>query len=165
MAKLIFFDCEFTDLSIAGSLVSIGFIADSGEEFYVELSDFDEAKCNNFVKTTVLPLLTLRRISSSHFISSLMKWVGNFDEYLILVADSDWDRKMLAKTFASLGKTLPDNWRFYKTPDNFTNAQQRQLFNNEIDAFFLRNPRQRQHHALVDARAIRSAYKRADAGF
>lgn len=71
----------------------------------------------------------------------------------------------LGTTFASVGKTIPDNWHFQKTPDNFTNGMQRSLFNDEMAAFFLRHPDQKPHHALAHASAIRNAYLRAESGY
>lgn len=165
MVTLLFFDCEFTDLSDSASLISAGFITQSGEKFYAELSDYKEDSCNDFVKTTVLPLLSLPPISTTDFLSSLTDWLSNFGEAFLFIADSDWDQKILSKTFASIGKAIPDNWRFQKTPDNFTNGTQRSLFNDEMAAFFLRYPDQKPHHALTDARAIRNAYLRAESGY
>ncbi|MCG2578051.1 3'-5' exoribonuclease [Dechloromonas sp. XY25] len=165
MVTLLFFDCEFTDLSSSASLISAGFISQSGEQFYAELSDYPEDSCNDFVKAAVLPLLSLRPISTADFISSLTDWLSYRGEDFLFIADSDWDQKVLAKTFASIGKSIPDNWWFLKTPDNFTNGMQRCLFNDEMAAFFLRHRDLKPHHALADAQAIRSAYLRAESGY
>lgn len=165
MATLLFFDCEFTDLSGSASLISAGFITQSGDQFYAELSDYEDGACNDFVKATVLPLLSLHPISTLDFVSSLADWLITLGGDFLFVADSEWDQKMLSKTFASVGKTIPDNWRFQKTPDNFTNGMQRSLFNDEMAAFFLRHPDEKPHHALCDARAIRNAYLRAESGY
>lgn len=165
MVTLLFFDCEFTDLSSSASLISAGFITQSGDHFYAELSDYEEDACNDFVKATVLPLLSLAPISTVDFLSSLTDWLSSLGGDFLLIADSDWDQKILTKTFSSVGKTIPDNWRFQKTPDNFTSGMQRSLFNDEMAAFFLRYPDEQAHHALADARAIRNAYLRAELGY
>ncbi len=52
---LIFLDTEFTDFSDS-KLISIGMVADSGEEFYAEVP-FPDAACSAFVREIVLPLL------------------------------------------------------------------------------------------------------------
>lgn len=165
MVTLIFFDCEFTGLSGSALLISAGFITQSGDQFYAELSDYAEDNCNDFVKTTVLPLLSVHPISTADFLISLTDWLRNLGGDFMFIADSDWDQRILTKTFVSVGKTIPDNWRFQKTPDNFTNGTQRNLFNDEMAAYFLRHPDQKPHHALTDARAIRSAYLRAESGY
>jgi hypothetical protein len=164
MATLLFFDCEFTDLSNSASLISAGFITQSGDQFYAELSDYEKDACNDFVKAMVLPLLSLPPISTADFFSSLTDWLSTLGVDFLFIADSDWDRKMLTKTFASVGRNIPEGWHFQKTPDNFTNGTQRTLFNDEMAAFFLRHPDQKPHHALSDARAIRNAYLRAELG-
>ncbi len=164
MVTQIFFDCEFTDLNESASLISVGFITRSSDQFYAELSGYEEIACNEFVKATVLPLLSLSPISTTDFVSSLTDWLNTLGGDLLFIADSDWDQKILTKTFASVGKTIPINWRFQKTPENFTNGTQRSLFNDEMAAFFLRHPDQKPHHALADANAIRNAYLRAESG-
>ena len=164
MVTRLFFDCEFTNLKDSASLISAGFVTQSGDPFYVELSDYDEEACNDFVKATVLPLLSLPPMSTADFLVSLTAWLRHFGEELLFIADSEWDQKILVKTFAAHGQSLPANWHFQNTPDNFTNGQQRCLFNDEMAAFFLRHPDQKKHHALTDARAIRQAYLRAESG-
>lgn len=165
MSTLIFFDCEFTDLSRSARLISAGFITASGDHYYGELADYDEDGCNDFVKSTVLPLLTLPAMSTRAFVSLLTDWLSDLGEDVIFVADSDWDQQILTTTFASVSKTIPENWQFQKTPDNFKKGHQRNLFNDEMAAFFLRHPEMKQHHALADARAIRCAYQRAALGY
>ncbi|MFC6520885.1 hypothetical protein ACFQAT_15195 [Undibacterium arcticum] len=54
---LIFLDTEFTDF-IDIELISIGLVSQDGREFYAERNDFDVAKCNNFVRAGILPMLT-----------------------------------------------------------------------------------------------------------
>ena len=165
MIMPIFFDCEFTNLRDSALLISAGFITQSGHQFYAELSDYEQESCNDFVRTTVLPQLSLPPTSTVDFLSSLTDWLSNLGEDILFIADSEWDQKILTKTFASVGKTIPGNWQFQKTPDNFTNGLQRNLFNDEMAAFFLRHPDEKPHHALTDAKAIRNAYLRADSGY
>lgn len=51
----IYTDTEFTDF-IDPMLISIGMVADSGEEFYAEVP-FSDAACSAFVREAVIPLL------------------------------------------------------------------------------------------------------------
>jgi hypothetical protein len=164
MITRLFFDCEFTDLTDSATLISAGFITQSGDPFYVELSDYAEDACNDFVKATVLPLLSLPPVSTADFLAALTNWLHRLGEELLFIADSGWDQKILAKTFALRGQSLPSSWHFQKVPDNFLDGVQRCLFNDEMAAYFLRHPDQKQHHALTDARAIREAYLRAESG-
>lgn len=43
----IFFDCEFTGLHKNTSLISIGLVADNGQKFYAEITDFDRNQIDN----------------------------------------------------------------------------------------------------------------------
>lgn len=55
MTQKIFLDTEFTDF-IRPHLISIGMVADSGEEFYAEIP-YPDSECSDFVRETVIPLL------------------------------------------------------------------------------------------------------------
>lgn len=61
----LFFDTEFTDLKQGCDLISIGVIADCGDDdrihcFYAESIEFGEDKCSDFVREHVLPRLRLK---------------------------------------------------------------------------------------------------------
>ncbi len=54
----IFFDTEFTSLGSDPRLLSIGLVADDGQERYLELSDgWTEAICSPWTRQHVLPRL------------------------------------------------------------------------------------------------------------
>ena len=55
MGLNVFIDTEFTDF-LDPQLISIGLVAQSGEEFYAELP-YEDRACSAFVKEAVLPLL------------------------------------------------------------------------------------------------------------
>lgn len=50
----IFFDTEFTGLHKDTSLMSIGLIAESGQIFYAEMSDFDSSQIDDWITDNVL---------------------------------------------------------------------------------------------------------------
>lgn len=50
----LFFDTEFTGLHKNTTLVSVGIVAENGNRFYAEFSDFDESQCDNWIKENVL---------------------------------------------------------------------------------------------------------------
>lgn len=51
----VFIDTEFTD-PINTGLISLGIVAETGEEFYAEVP-YLEAECSDFVRMAVIPLL------------------------------------------------------------------------------------------------------------
>ena len=53
----VYFDCEFTELSRQGQLISIGFTDDHKHQFYAEFNDFDKDNLNEFIKSNVIPAL------------------------------------------------------------------------------------------------------------
>ena len=53
----IYFDTEFTGLTKNTDLISIGLIAENGSTFYGELTDFNIAKCDQWVKDNVVEKL------------------------------------------------------------------------------------------------------------
>lgn len=55
---LYFIDTEFTDLAKDCSLLSIGVVSEDGKSsFYGEVKNYEESKCSDFVKKTILPTL------------------------------------------------------------------------------------------------------------
>ena len=50
----IFFDTEFTGLHKDTTLISIGLIDEYGRTFYGEFSDYDESKCDNWIRENVI---------------------------------------------------------------------------------------------------------------
>ena len=55
MTSKIFIDAELTDF-VDPKVISIGLVAESGEEFYAELP-FSMRDCSEFVRETVVPML------------------------------------------------------------------------------------------------------------
>lgn len=53
---LVFLDTEFTDLD-SPRLISIGLVAQDGQQFYGELTDWKLQECSSFVIEAVLPHL------------------------------------------------------------------------------------------------------------
>ena len=50
----LFFDTEFTGLHKDTTLVSIGIVAENGQRFYAESSDYNESQCDDWLKENVL---------------------------------------------------------------------------------------------------------------
>lgn len=50
----VFFDTEFTGLHQGTTLMSIGLVTENGEEFYRELTDYDESQVDSWLYTNVV---------------------------------------------------------------------------------------------------------------
>jgi hypothetical protein len=88
----IFFDTEFTGLHQNTTLISIGFIADNGQTFYAELTDYDKSQIDNWLQENVINNLCLNEeehgIDSSSLNGKHAKYLGKtFDLKLAL---QDW---------------------------------------------------------------------------
>ena len=55
----VFFDCEFTGLHQNTTLISIGLIAETGQTFYAELTDYDKSQIDEWLQTNVIDNLAL----------------------------------------------------------------------------------------------------------
>ena len=176
---LIFFDCEFTDLSVDSRLISIGLVSENGNcEFYAELSEtYQSPDCSDFVREAVLPqlqggdaLMTMRELSLR-----LLDWLIAFGEPVQLATDSlQWDWPWIEKIFAEAGAYLLEQtpaWQDIKDSSHRLAAvarpanvdgrpyalQQSTAFNLSIEQAF-ESGLLRRHHALDDAKANRIAW-------
>ena len=93
----IFLDCEFTQLNQDSKLISLALVSESGDEFYVELTDtYSDEECSDFVIQNVLPQLDPLRYGQSlvEARSSLRRFLSCFDEELEVFSDAphwDWE--------------------------------------------------------------------------
>ncbi len=79
MTKL-FFDTEFTGLHQKTTLISIGIVAESGETFYAELTDYDKSQCDAWINENVIKNLILTdKIKVSN--SSWENWISDSGVY------------------------------------------------------------------------------------
>ncbi|WP_075256805.1 3'-5' exoribonuclease [Herbaspirillum camelliae] len=79
----VFIDTEFTDF-LDPQLISIGLVAETGEEFYAELP-YNIGECSEFVKAAVLPLLGY----APHAEVSKGELYGRITQWLRLVRPTD----------------------------------------------------------------------------
>lgn len=168
---IIYFDTKFSDLSNQAELISFGAVTEDGQEFYTELDPLPR-NCSDFVVKTVLPLLDPKRFARAraNFPEKLLTWLLQFDEP-VLVSDSTWDIYVLRKTLAGVGIHQPGviqlatsegkcvRIRLDLTPSLGEDDTALDAYTNAIANHFVTDPRQ--HHALVDARALRAGCRAA----
>lgn len=56
----VYFDTEFTGLHKSTTLVSIGCVAETGEEFYAELTDYDRSQVDRWIQDFVIQHLVFK---------------------------------------------------------------------------------------------------------
>jgi hypothetical protein len=153
----IFLDCEFTQLNQCSKLISLALVAESGQEFYVELTDtYSVEDCSDFVIQNVLPQLDPMRYGQSlaEARASLRRFLGCFDEKLEVCSDApQWDWGF----FCDLACAEHQPWPVLvvSQPTNLTS-----LF-NQVNAVALEQVElwDLPHHALLDARALAELFK------
>ncbi|MDE1716211.1 3'-5' exoribonuclease [Chromobacterium amazonense] len=154
---LVFVDTEFTDF-IQIDLIAIGLVAEDGREFYAERNDYRREDCSDFVRAYVLPLLGQVKGAScsvQELTLRLHGWLESLRQPVTLVFDyaSDWD--LLADALqAEDGQPLPSNLgeKWLLTPEVIGDPVFRQAMTETYSANWP------PHHALADARALRSGY-------
>lgn len=153
----IYFDTEFTsaDLATDPDLISAGFVAANGREWYIEISDFSRFECSSFVREVVLPLLDAplsQKKPRAMFSLALCDWLSSFSEDIELVSDHPCDWKLINRCCREDFIELPFEirWRIWHRPDEF--ALLKVL--DEAEAAFWQLHPGRQHHALFDARRL-----------
>ena len=157
----IYVDTEFTTL-IARiqniKLISAGFVADDGQEFYFELpNNYLKADCSYFVSESVIPRLDGGEkvaFSTLDAVIKLKEWVENFDVHVTFLTDAPtYDWILLNELFYRHGDNFPKN--LSPNPLNVRSARVETF----IAKYFEDNKYAKRHHALWDARALAYACK------
>ena len=113
--SLIFLDTEFTALPnsdpLVGylpkpSLISIGLVTENGESFYAESTEFRVRFCSDFVKQTVLPLLTGPRLNTAELKRQLLDFLSKQPNESQIACDFSFDFELLQKAVNSLPPNL-----------------------------------------------------------
>lgn len=156
----IFYDTEFTSLdgNVDWELISAGFVIESGEELYIEITDFPIENCSDFVHETVLPLLGQGgiepiRLPGDDFSGFLCQWLQKFNQPIELISDAACDWHLVNGYCYSDFKTMPNKisgelWMPSESPITAIRLAAHE------ERFWSRNPGM-QHHAMFDARRLK----------
>ena len=161
----VFFDTEFTKFRSVDDepkLISIGLVSEDGREFYAELLDtWDISDCSQFVISVVLELLDNNTFLKEAEVAARLKdWIeGLGAEEVVLRCDAPaYDWPFVADLFNFYG--WPENLRRKSGTVYFDNDRQIHRYQSALSMFWKDNAA-RMHHALVDARSMRFAWKYA----
>jgi diamine N-acetyltransferase len=140
----VFVDSEFTSLA-EPRLISLAAVAGDGATFYAELSDWPRSACSEFVRETVLPLLDGDAVPHPVAAESFARWLEERAAIapVTIVSDSGFDRWALADLLER--EDLPSGCAWLRVPIHY----------EQLDAAAA-SLALRRHHALDDARALRS---------
>lgn len=155
----IYYDTEFTSLdgNIDWDMISAGFVAEDGREWYAEIEDFNLAECSQFVVDTVLPLLgqhPAERIPGKQFGARFGQWLATFQEDIELISDARCDWWLIYSMADQALQQLPYRVQ-NRTWQPIDDVQIQSALQEGEARFWTENPG-RQHHALFDARRLRT---------
>lgn len=121
MVTKVFFDTEFTGLHQNTTLISIGLIAETGETFYAELTDYDETQVDNWIRENVINKLYLSEFDNAAYPEKwtlkadkeivrqgLTKWFEQFDKVEIWADCLSYDWVLFCQLFGHAFK-IPSN--------------------------------------------------------
>lgn len=155
---LVFLDTEFTKFNYP-DLISLALVAEDGQEFYAERTDYRKNECSAFVHETVLPLLGRvpgAACTSKELTDRVRAWFAAFPEPATVIFDYDTDWHLLA--VAMLGRPQKTPPADFATPlylDSHTISHP--LFEQAQNRTY--TPDWPPHHALADARALMAGYR------
>ncbi|NCN89502.1 MAG: hypothetical protein GW936_08725 [Gallionella sp.] len=157
----VYFDTEFTTLNSmeCPALISIGLVASDGREFYREMADgWTDQQCSDFVREAVLPLLnggeSLK--PEAEIARELKVWIEAFGEEVVFVTDAPgFDWPLLTEMFSYNQVEWPTNASVQYESVKFETGSEATAYRSALYDYFRNDPRQ--HHALVDARAMHYA--------
>jgi len=158
--NIVFTDLEFTDLSGAGEVLSIGLIKLTGEELYLEIET--DAEPSDWVKQNVLKHMTGEKTTKEEARKQIRTFLGKEKPYLTAWVPH-YDMVLTSQLFQGAFNT-PFNW----FPLDFASI----LFADGIDPEDYREENNRKflkdlgidaskystHHALDDAKLLREAW-------
>lgn len=150
MAFKIFIDTEFTDF-IDPALISIGMVAQTGEQFYAEVA-YSERDCSEFVRKEVIPLLGIipdAQCGDGDLHEKITSWLKLVKprEDIEICFDFETDWHLFAR---ALDDRIP-SWCKPRLVSRNINELLRYKFHKDNNV--------PEHHALYDAQANKYAFR------
>ncbi len=176
---IVFLDTEFTGLHQQTTIISIALVAETGEEFYAEFTDYAKDQLNEFIEQNVLTKLWLtnskafNRVEKGTYIignketvvNALKEWLKQFEVIEIWADVLAYDWVLFCELFGG-AFGVPDNI-FYAPFDLATLLRIKgkinpiSKYNEDVLRFaFVETNREEQHNALADARVELDCYKK-----
>lgn len=174
MTTKIFFDTEFTGLHQGTTLISIGCVAESGQEFYAELTDYDKSQIDEWLQENVIDNLYLSediissggynqlevRSSQNVVVAQLDNWLDQFDAVEMWSDALAYDWVLFCQLWGH-AFNIPKN--VYYIPFDIVTLMKVKGIDPDInreDFVGIKefNKSQAKHNALWDAKIIKQCY-------
>ncbi len=152
----IFLDTEFSDLKNP-DLISLGLVSEHGCSLYLEIADFDLARCSQFVRATVLPLLSGIMVPQAEAAGRIRDYLRLFGSRVHLWTDApNYDAWLLSELIAGIRQEIPE---IRVCVPEFRGEVARRVYALAIEDAY-RNGLRR-HHGLDDAKALCAGWSAA----
>lgn len=167
----VFFDTEFTGLHQGTTLISVGFVAETGEEFYAEFTDYEESQVDEWLKTNVISNLfihetrgiynrvvdgqTLIRGTSGYIASMLDVWLQKYNEVEIWSDCLSYDWVLFNQLWGH-AFNIPKN--VYYIPFDICTLMKIKGVDPDVNREEFSGITGKKHNALHDAKVIKACY-------
>jgi hypothetical protein len=169
----IFLDTEFTGLHKETTLISIGLIAESGQTFYAELTNYDKYQISPWIQENVIKNLTLLEESYGYkcysnesmickgdtdFVKQeLTGWLSQFDSIKIYADVLAYDWVLFCNIFDS-ALDIPKNIHYI--PRDISTILECMGIDPDIDrSLLVGNNKLNRHNAMDDAMLTKLVYE------
>ncbi len=171
----IFFDAEFTGLHHHTTLISIGLVAENGQEIYCEFTDYDKAQIDDWLQENIIEKLTLQPLGKPNSLTvwpansfcgntdeiriELNKWLSQFDSVEMWSDTLAYDWVLFNHIF---GHAFNIPKHVYYIPFDIATLFKIKGVDPDInrEEFAGVNGQEKKHNALWDARIIRACYEK-----
>ena len=165
----VFFDTEFTGLHKNTTLISIGAIAEDGQTFYAELTDYDKNQIDDWLQENVIDNLS-RNLNELRYVAdvtahgtkdgvskSLKSWLSQWDSVEIWSDCLAYDWVLFNDLFGH-AFNIPDNT--YYIPFDICTLFKVKGIDPDISREEFAGIEGKKHNALHDAKVIKACYEK-----
>jgi hypothetical protein len=170
----VFFDFEFTGLCQHTTPISLGMIAENGEAFYAEFTDYDRSQVNEWIQENVIANLlyddvdpepkfidVLEHYGTKESTAKLLRqWLDDFDEQVEVWGDClAYDWVLFCELFGG-AFNIPSC--VYYVPFDICTLMELKGIDPDVsrEQYAQMDSEKLKHNALWDARIIKACYER-----
>ena len=153
----VFFDTEFTGLHKNTTLVSIGFVAEDGQELYIELNDYDYKQVDEWLNKNVMVHLRGPAIDTTAARWSITQWLSQFETVEMWSDCLAYDWVLFNHIFRH-AFNIPKN--IYYIPFDICTLFKLKGFDPDINREEFAGAAGMKHNALHDAKVIKLCYEK-----
>lgn len=174
----VFFDTEFTGLHQQTTLISIGLVAENGDSFYAELSDYDKSQVDGWLQDNVIDNLRILNngtyaykialgesvetpfgyAGNTRYVCSLLDgWLTQFDKVEIWSDCLSYDWMLFNQLFGH-AFNIPKN--VYYIPFDICTLMKIKGVDPDINREEFAGVEGTKHNALHDAKVIKACYEK-----